>query len=184
MGHRDDMEQVEARRWSKDWRYGGYNAAKVADDELTDWRELVNDKSTVQLSPWESNVISELQVHVGRFSHLAKAIEYATWSSSDESSSRINRAEYTLRHCVMPLHRRPNYRNKKLYDESILKAQRAPVSPSVPHNSRQHANKRRIDAHCDNTPIWKSRCSWHLASWRAGRWILIVAYGMCVMRAT
>lgn len=36
------------------------DAAKVASDELTDWRELANDKSTVSIS-WENDVISGLR---------------------------------------------------------------------------------------------------------------------------
>lgn len=36
------------------------DAAKVASDELTDWRELASDRSTVSIS-WENDVISGLR---------------------------------------------------------------------------------------------------------------------------
>lgn len=78
------------------------------------------------------------ELAVGWFSHLAKAIEHATWSSSDESSGRINHVEYTLRRCIMPPHRCPNYGNEKL----PKKHPGGTKGASVLHNSRQDANKR------------------------------------------
>jgi hypothetical protein len=53
------------------------DAANVASDELTDWRELANDKSTVSMS-WKMMLFLGCELAVGWFSHLAKAIEHAT----------------------------------------------------------------------------------------------------------
>ena len=52
------------------------DAANVASDALTDWRELAKDKSTVSISC--EHVTSGLRTRVDCFTHLTEAIEHAT----------------------------------------------------------------------------------------------------------